>query len=404
MLKSLLVLLLLNFVIITYGQSRKELEEQRMNNLKEISFTNKLIKEAESNKKYSYNKLLLINKKIKSRNEIINSINEEIDYLDNNIELQQEIIIGLENDMTALKKEYAKMIYYSYLHRSNYDKLMFILASDNFNAAFKRIKYLQQYSEYRIKQADEIESTKKEIGDKIVELEILKADKKDLLVEKSNENQKLITEKNQKNAEVKKFSNRENELRVKLKKQNEVTDRLNAEIKRIIEEEARKAAENAKNKGNGLFKLTPEEKLIADIFYKNQSHLPWPTERGVITGDFGEQPHPFLKGIKIRNDGIDISTTEGALARAIFDGMVSAVVAIPGAHKTVLIRHGNYLTVYSNLKDVFVKQGEKVKTKQSIGVVYTENDKEHKTVLQFQIRKETEPLNPVDWLAKSSNG
>lgn len=150
--------------------------------------------------------------------------------------------------------------------------------------------------------------------------------------------------------------------------------------------------------------MTPEEKLIASVFSKNKNRLPWPTERGVITGKFGEQPHPVLKGIKIRNDGVDISTNEGATVRSIYEGTVTSIVSIAGAHKTVLIKHGNYYTVYSNLKDVFVGKGDKVQTKQKIGIVYTDNDKDHKTVLQFQIWKDFEKLNPVEWLAKGSNG
>lgn len=390
--------------IACFGQSRTELEKRRVNSLKEISYTNKLIEETGKSKKYSYNKLLLIRSKIKSRNNLIFSINEEIDYLNSSIEVHQEIIIGLENDLVVLKKEYANLIYYSYLHKSKYDKVMFILASDNFNMAFRRLKYLQQYSKFRMVQAKRIETTKVEIGDKIVELELLKADKNDLLIEEKIENQKLIVEKQQKDSEVKQLSSKERELKLKLQSQNNLANKLQKEIARIIEEEARLAAAKLNNNSTSFFQLTPEEQLIADIFSKNKTRLPWPTERGVITGDFGEQPHPFLKGIKILNGGIDISTTEGAIVRAIYEGTVSRVVAIPGAHKTIIIRHGNFLTVYSNLKGVVVNQGDKVTTKQTIGVVYTESSKDHKTVLQFQIWMGKEKLDPAEWLAKGSNG
>lgn len=403
--KLLLVLLFIFFLInVVSAQSRSELEKQRLNSLKEIKYTNELIKLTEKNKKISYNKLLLINKKISARKDVINSINEEINYLNNNIEIHQEIIIGLEEDLKKLKSEYANIIYHSYIHKNKYDKLMFVLASENINTAFRRIKYLQQYSEYRIKQAESIVSTKIEIGEKIIELEILIADKKDLLIDEKIENQKLIVEKNDKNNEVKKLASKHNELKLKLRKQNEIADRLKKEIARIIEEEARLAAEKSSGKGSGFFSLTPEEKLIASVFSKNKTRLPWPTERGVITGKFGEQPHPVLKGIKIRNDGVDISTNQGSTVRSIYEGTVSRVFSIPGAHKTIIIRHGNYLTVYSNLKEVFVNQGDKVDTKQTIGIINTDNDKDHKTVLQFQIWKENEKLNPLEWLAKGNNG
>ncbi len=387
-----------------FGQTKIELEKKRKNSLKEIEFTNTLINITAKNKKYSLNKVLLINSKIKSRKELIGSINHEIEYLNNSINIYNEIIITLEKDLEALKKEYAELIYYSYLHRNKYDKIMFLLASENFNTAFKRVKYLQQYSDFRVNQAHKIENTKNEISHKVIELEQLKTEKNDLLSEEKLENQKLIVEKIEKNREFKLLAAKERDLKIKLKKQNDIANRLQKEITRIIEEQAKIAA--AKHKGNSksFFQMTPEEALIADIFVKNKSKLPWPTERGIITGYFGEQPHPFLKGIKVNNGGVDISTTEGAIVRAIFDGTVSGIFVIPGAHKTIIIRHGNYLSVYSNLKNVTVNQGDKVKTKQTIGVVYTEKQKDHKTVLQFQIWKENNKLNPAYWLAKGQNG
>lgn len=402
--KFLLFLVFNLLVLIAFSQSREELEKKRRASIQEIEYTNKLIEETESNKKSSYNKLLLISSKISTRETIINSYRVEIQYLINSIETHEEIIIELENDLAQLKSEYAKLIYYSYLHRNKYDKLMFILASDDINTAFRRIKYLQQYSKYRMDQAAKIEETKIIIRDKIVQLEILKDDKTNLLAEEDKEKHKLFIEKQEKDQDVKLLGKKERELKIKLQKQNEIANKLKNEIARIIEEEARLAAAKLNNKSGDYFQLTPEEKMLASIFSKNQAKLPWPTERGVVTGKFGEQPHPFLKGIKIRNDGVDISTTEGSKVRAIYDGKVSRIFAISGAHKTVIIRHGNFLTVYSNLKEVTVNQGDVVKTKQVIGTVYTEVEKDHKTVLQFQIWKENEKLNPLEWLAKGSDG
>jgi len=281
---------------------------------------------------------------------------------------------------------------------------MFVLASENFNVAFKRMKYYQQYTKYRKNQAISILNAKQKLVIELSNLEILKSDKNLLLDDKRLENIKLISEKQEKDNEVKLLSGKEKDLKQKLKVQYDLSSRLQKEIQRIIEEEVKKAAELLKKKNTGLFQMTPDEMLIADIFAKNQSKLPWPTVRGTITGVFGEQPHPFLSGVKIRNLGIDISTNEGAKVRSVYEGTISEVFFLPGAHKTVIIRHGNYCTVYSNLKEVYVKKGDKVSTKQDIGVVFTENDIDHKTVLQFQIWKEKEKLNPEDWLAKLKNG
>lgn len=400
-----ILLLFLSFFFILFNcisQSRYDLENKRKSSLKEIDYTNKLININENNRKSSYNKLLLINSKINIRKDLIMSISDEINYLNSSIEINQEIIIGLEIDLNLIKKDYAKIIYYSFLHQAKYDKLMFILASENINIAFKRLKYFQQYSKYRTKQAQRIVSTREAIREKIIELANLKSERSSLLVQEKSENHKLIVEKKQENVEFKNFKSYHNELKLKLRKQNKVAERLQNEIARIIEEEARKAAAKLKKNNGDFFQLTPEEKLISDNFSKNRKRLPWPTVRGVITGYFGEQPHPFLKGIKVRNDGVDISTTEGSIVRSIYEGTVTKIIAINGAHKTIIIRHGNYLTVYSNLKDVIVKQGDLVNTKQTIGVVFTENDKDHKTVLQFQIWRDIDRLNPIDWLANGN--
>lgn len=399
----ILLFLLLYVLSSSYPQSRSDLENKRKSSLKDIKYTNKLIKINEKNRKSSYSRLLLLNRKITSRKDLITSYSDEIIYLNSSIEIHKEIIIGLEIDLNVVKNEYAKIIYYSFLNQNKYDKIMFILASDNINTAFKRLKYFQQYTEYRVKQAKKIEETRQQIKDKIIDLDLLKSDRGNLLVQEKAESDKLIVEKKVQNRELNNLSSKDRELKSKLRKQNRIAQRLQKEIARIIEEEARKAAARSTSNSKEFFKLTPEEKLISDNFSKNRNRLPWPTVRGVVTIDFGEQPHPFLKGIKIRNDGIDISTTEGSIVRSVYDGTVSRIFAITGAHKTVIIRHGNYLTVYSNLKSVIVNQGDKVTTKQNIGVVYTENDKDHETVLQFQIWKDIVKLNPNDWLANGHN-
>jgi septal ring factor EnvC (AmiA/AmiB activator) len=401
------VLFLLFFCLLLFdglAQTREELERQRQQTVNDIKFTNELIEKTRQNKNATYSTVLLLNSRIQSRESIIKSINEEITYLNKSILTHQELIYGLENDLDKLKKEYERIIYSSFKNKSSYDKLMFVFASEDFNTAFRRLKYYQQYTAYRKVQAQKITETRDRLSAEIIQLEILKADKKDLLLDKRLESQKLLAEKTDKDREVKRLAGKEHELKLKLQKQQDLSNRLQNEITRIIEEEARKAAELLKKNNSDFFQLTPEEQLIADIFVRNKLRLPWPTERGVVTGEFGEQNHPFLKGVKIRNDGIDISTTEGALVRSIYEGTVSRVFSIPGAHKTVIIRHGNFLTVYSNLKEVTVSQGDKVKTKQTIGVVFTNKETEHKTILQFQIWKEDVKMNPMEWLARSENG
>ncbi|MFA6403563.1 MAG: peptidoglycan DD-metalloendopeptidase family protein [Salinivirgaceae bacterium] len=401
---KLFYIILFLYPLILFSQTREELEKQRIATEAEIKYTNELIVNTERNKKTSYNKVLLINSKINNRKEIISTIEKEIQYLTNSILNHQNLIELLEDDLDSLKNDYANIIYYSYLSRNSNNRLMFILASENINIAYKRMKYYQQYTRFRKEQANNIILSKNKLAQEMAQLEVLVEEKNNLLSDKREESFKLLTEKEQKDKEIKLLSGKEKDLRNKLKAQYDLSSRLQKEIQRIIEEETKKAAELLKKKNTGKFQLTPDELLIADIFAKNQSKLPWPTVRGTITGVFGEQSHPFLSGVKIQNNGIDISTNEGAIVRSVYEGTISEIFFLPGAHKTIIIRHGNYCTVYSNLKEVFVKKGDKVSTKQNIGVVYTENDTDHKTVLQFQIWREKEKLNPEDWLAKLKNG
>ena len=397
---SVLVILLL-ISLLSFSQSRQDLEKRKRDNEKEISYTNELIAKTEKNKNDSYNKLLLINSKIKSRQRIIDDINSEISIIDRNINVEQELINELNRDYEKLKQEYAKVITYYYKNRSNYDRLMFILASESVNTAFNRLKHLQQYNDYRKQQAAKIEITRTEIEDRLQQLDSLKLDKKSLLNEQLSVDKELKREKSDQNEIIQKLEKQKSDLQKQLQKQIQLANELQREIEKVIAEELAKA--NAKKNEPNVFKLTPEEKKLADTFSSNKKKLPWPTERGVITGFFGENPHPVLKGVFVRNDGIDISTTEGSYIRSIFDGTVTRVFVIPGAHTTVIIRHGNYLSVYSNLSDVFVKQGDKVKTKQTIGKIFSDKDDGGKSVLQFQIWKENQKLNPQDWLATSKN-
>jgi len=402
--KLLYIFFFVLLCFLGHSQTKEELESKKRENYNNIKFTNELLEKTASNKKSNYNQLILLDSKIKNREELIVNINNEINLLDNSIDIHLDAIKNLEADLLKLKQEYAKMIYYSYLHRNNYDKIMFILASDDFNMAYKRLKYLQQYNEYRRLQAQKIVETSNQLNNELIQLESLKGNKRDALFEKQNENKTLISEKESKNIALKELQKQEKDLKIKLKKQYEIADALQKEIEKIIEEEARKAAEKVAGKSSDYFNLTPEEKLIAENITKNKNRLPWPTQRGIITSSFGEHPHPVIKGVVIRNDGVDISTTEGAAVRSVFDGVVKRVFVISGAHKNVLIQHGDYFTLYSNLEDVIVKVGDKVTAKQTIGTIYTDKENENKSVLQFQIWYQFDKLNPEEWLAKGKNG
>jgi murein hydrolase activator len=394
----LLVIACMFFVFRSFSQTRSELEESKKKSYEKIEYVNKLIEKNKRTKQQNYNTLVLLNKKIDVRNEIIGDYIQEIEIINKRIRDNQDLVISLYDDLEKIKEEYKKVIVNSYKNRRKYDRLMFILSAKDFNQAYRRARYLREYTEYRKQQAELIIDTKNRIEKTLTQLEIEKAEKNELIFDKESENETLKGEISQKQSLINKLKSKEKELRAKIENERRVAKKIQNQIEEIIAEEARKAA--TRSGSSKVMMLTPDEKIISDEFGSNRKRLPWPTERGIVTQRFGDNPHPVLKGVIIRNDGVEIATTPDATARAVFKGEVSRVFAIPGANKAVIIRHGNYLTVYSNLKDVIVKPGEKINTKQNIGVIYTDRSEDDKTVIKFQIWRENKKLNPEDWIVK----
>lgn len=408
----ILALFLLAFSPV-YSQTRKELEQKHKKTQEEIKYTNDLLKKTQRDKKISMNQLMVLNKKISARQNLINTITEEIKLIDIKINENLKVIQKLESELKSLTESYARMIVFAYKTRDSYDKLVFVLSSADFNIAYRRIKYLQHYATYRKKQMEKIKNKRHDISQKVAELKIKKEEKELLLNEEKNETQLLSGEKNEQSKIVSHLKEKEKELSRKLAEQKLADQKLKNAINEIIAEEIRKAElarkeklkkekENKvakKTEKTSVFELTPAEQLVSDKFESNKGKLPWPLERGVITGTFGEHDHPVLKGIKLKNDGVYISTTQGSAARSIFDGTVSKIIAIPGKNKVVIIKHGEFFSVYSNLSDVCVSVGEKVKPKQKIGTVFIDSGDDNKTVLELQLWQGTSKLNPELWLS-----
>lgn len=393
------MLILLTFCAITAkGQGKQELQQKKKELQKEIVYTNKLLNETAENKKASINQLVQLNKKIGAREELIRTMNQEIALIDQAIDSNQTVLDSLSKTLKSLKDEYAKILRSAYKNRSAYDQLMFVFSSDDFNQAFKRLKYLQQFTRYRKNQVIKIEFTQEEINKQLVELEAVKQSKKNLLNSIENEFEKLGSEKSQKQTVVNQLQGREKELKKALQEKKKASEQLEKAIERIIAEEIRKAREAAKKAGKDSkgYPLTPEAKELSNSFTANQGKLPWPVLEGLITEKFGEHPHPALPGVKVQNNGIDITTTKGSIIRSIFEGEVTAVIIIPGGGKGVMIRHGEYLSVYTYFQELYVKKGDKVSTKQDLGIVVTDDD--NKTNLHLEIWKNTTKLNPELWL------
>ncbi|PCJ88163.1 MAG: peptidase M23 [Flavobacteriales bacterium] len=386
-----LFLLLFLFIFLpSFSQDKQSLEKKKKKIKEDIEYTNQLLNQTSKDIKISSTELAIINTKINYREKLIAAIRSEMHLLEKQIDENQMIITAMENDLHQLKDEYAQLMVEAYKNRNSYDKLMFIFSADDFNQAYKRLKYFQQYAQYRQNQADLIKKTQEILNEKNESLEGQKAEKKSLLSNESQEKQKLHGDKTDQQTAIKQLQSKEKQLKTELKKKQKEAKKLEDAIRRIIEEEIKKAKEK------GGFVLTPEAAELMGKFERNKGNLPWPLEKGLVTGKFGKQKHPVL-GIDMNNNGIDLSTTKGAKARAVFEGEVSKVVIIPGSGKAVLVRHGEYLSVYFKLKEVYVQPGDKIKIKDEIGNIITDSAS-GKTELHFEVWKGKTILNPSDWL------
>ena len=379
-----LVLLPLFLVFSSSAQSRKELERKRDQLDKQIKATSALLAAGEKEQKATQRQLELLQAQIRQRQELINTMNSEVFRVDKEIGETEELIGSLENDLEKLKEEYARMLQYAYMNRDSYDRLSYIFAAESFTQAFQRSRYLDQLAEQRRQQAAMITATQDSLGKKAQDLKGSRNEKVTLLSEQVNEKKKLTTDRGAHESTLSSLRREEDKLRATLRKQQSKRENLAAEIKRAIEAEVRKSTKPAKagtsggssekSTGKMELSLTPEARELGSDFEKNKGKLPWPVAKGTITEGYGEHDHPVLRGVKTYNNGIDISCEKGATVRAIFRGEVSSVIVIPGAGKAVVVSHGAYRTVYSNLREVSVSKGQKVETKGAVGTVMTDED------------------------------
>ena len=378
-----------------FSQSKDELQRQKTKIEQDIHYTNSLLNQTQSEKKSTMNNLYMINKNINQRNALINNINSEINILNNDISSTSDSIEILKAILKDLQDEYAQMIVSTWQNRNIYKRLSFIFDSQDLTQAFKRIAFFKSYADKRKEYYDEITNITMKLQHKQIAYETNKSDKEFLVQNQKEEKKKLEIDKKSQNELVSNLSKKEKDLKKKIAQQQTELNKLSREIEKMI-------AEEVKSRGGALstkLRLTPEEQLISNKFGENKGHLPWPCEKGIISRPFGEQPHPILKNIQINNPGINILTEDRSKARSIFDGEVVKITQITQYHNVVIIRHGEYLTVYSNLENVFVTIGQKVKAKQPIGTII-KDPSEGVTELHFEIWKGTVIQDPALWLAR----
>ena len=414
--KTRLIIFLFYFILPTFfliGQIKKDLQDKRNSLKSELHRVNQAIKK---NKKEKASALILLNQietKINLRLSLIRSINRSILFLNQEIEENQMQVKEQEEKLEVLKKSYSEFVVRSYKNRLEENRLSLLLSSDSFVQAYRRLQYIKQYAAFRKKQADQIFAIKNQLHDKIQVLESQKKEKLTLAIQQEKEKNNLEKENEQQKALASKIKDQERKLLKTARAKQESITRLDYQIKKIIQREIRLAELRAKeereinarktnkNKENisisEVLPTTKEVRLLSINFRANQSKLPWPVEKGKLISKFGKQPYPGLPGIYTENSGVEISTTKNAKVRSIFSGVVSSIYAVPGGNKAVLIQHGDYYTLYNYLAEVFIKKGDQIKTKQPIGRVYTDTS-ENKTVIELQIWRKTQKLNPVYWI------
>ena len=399
-------------------QDKSTLEAKKKDLQSQIDLTDKLLKETRRTKTLSLSQLVAINKKIEARESLIAEINAEIADLDRQIADNNILVTQQDTEIAQLKRDYARMIVFAYKNQDAYQRMMFIFSADNFNMAFLRMRYLQEISEGRKQQSEKIIARQQELNENIRVLEEQKTDKKALLGNSETEKQQLAVEKDDKDKTFRDLQSKEEQLKSDLEKKKSekasidqaIQDLIAAEIARSTQKtpvtnNTPKNPANPKNPATNnntppKIVLTPEATNLGNSFAGNKGGLPWPVTQGTITSHFGKQPHPVLEGVYVNNNGIDITTTADAVARAVFDGEVTGVTNVPGSGWLVIVRHGEFLTVYAKLEEVFVKQGDKVKTKQNIGKV-SKDSEDGQTILHFEVWKSgLGKMDPEQWLGK----
>ncbi|NDH90882.1 MAG: hypothetical protein EBZ22_08380, partial [Flavobacteriia bacterium] len=395
----MLALVGVSFSMLGQQPTQKEKLEQRKTQLQdEIEVANGILKKTQKDKELTLSQVRALDKKVKAREELIRTVQAQITNSDREIRRQKNEIARLDGEIKTLKEKYAGMIREAQKRGTPSSALAFVFASDDLQQALKRLYFLRQYSGFRQTQVEEIKALQAEKAKAITAIEAEQGRKRQLLGQEVAQKQELVAEKSQQEAAVAKLKKKESQIATDIKKKRSELQKLEKQIQKIIQDElkrqreaARKQAE-AQNPGSTTqagssstsFALTPEGAALAKDFASNKGKLPWPVERGIITQNFGENPVPGTSGVTIKNPGVDIGTPSKSGVRAVFNGEVSTVVRIPGANRVVLIRHGNYFTVYSNLDEVYVKTGDKVTTKQSIGRVAADPETGEST-LHFEL-------------------
>jgi len=395
---ALLLFLLLHFSGFSQSKKQQELEERRRELRREIQQIGVLLFEGKKEQKSALSLVEDLDFKIKVRKNLISITNQQANLLTREISSNQTKISKLRDKLKELKADYAEMIVKSYKSRSDQNKLMFLLSSTTFQQAYKRLQYIKQYADYQKLQAELIKTETAKMQALNVELLAQKKNKQTLIEDNKRAKSILDKDREQQQTLIKAIKTNLSQFTTQLKTKQLESNRIDKEIRKIIQ-----AAIAASNKKAGkssklkVFSLTPEQKILAANFTANKGKLPWPVVNGVVKLRYGNNPSPIDPSLTIKSNGVRIATSKGGQVRAVFDGVVQGIMTPKNGNNTIMIRHGNYITVYKNLSKFYVNKGDKVTTKQEIGEVIT-NKASGESILSFGIYKDSSTQNPSQWI------
>lgn len=389
----------------SYGQTdkQKELEERRKVILEEIKQINSLLFKTRQEEKSVLSQVEDLNTRINAIENLIRVTNQQANLLTRNINSNIDRISALREELKVMKEDYAEMVRKSYKSKNQQNRVMFLLSSETFLQAYKRVQYMKQYAAFRKRQGEEINRRTQELQELNETLMAQKKDKQRLIDENNESKNQLVKERKKQQELIASLKKDEGtytaQIRSKQQEADKIEKEIDALIKAAIAEANRKAKESNKatTTTSGGFALTAEDKALAASFSSNKGKLPWPVERGMVVKSFGTHRHPQFPNVTTSSSGVEIATNDHEPVRSVFDGNVMSIQRIRGANITVFIQHGDYITVYSNLESVSVKKGDRVKTKQTIGNV-AKSATAGRTILKFYIYRNNTKINPADWV------
>jgi septal ring factor EnvC (AmiA/AmiB activator) len=415
--KKIATLLFIFLTSIAWSQqTQEELEQKKAKIQEEIREKERMLQDVKGKEKSVVKLLQIQNEKIGLKEKLINTTAKQTKLLSNDMYVNQVQINKLNKDLVVLKDDYAEMILKSYKSRSQQSRAMFMLSSENFLQAYKRLQYMKQYSSYRKMQGDEIKFKTDKLADYNLKLNGQKTEKEKLLVEQEQQRKDLQKEKQEQEKIANSLKKSKKQITAEIKKKQQESKKIDAQIQKMIRDaiaEANKktaaakakanpktttAAETKKIESSTKIVLTPEGQLISNNFKANKGRLPWPVEKGEITSSYGDQPHPVYKSLIVHNNGIDIATESGASARAVFAGEVTQIQKLSPLKIAIIVKHGDFFTIYQNISSVNVTVGDKVVAKQNLGKI--RKDVDGKTVLRFMISQNITYSNPAPWLSR----